>query len=116
MRAGSVKNLDLPPDHNLGFKGAANEKFVCNEKFGINCDLAEAQFGTWRGIIIKIRITLIVMPGFQRSLPSDQNHCSAESVIQAGTFLLSQCHPAFEALLLVNMLVEGWLVSVCFKQ
>ena len=49
---GSVINLDSPPDHNLGFKGAANEKCVCNEKFGINCDLAEAQFGTGRGIII----------------------------------------------------------------
>ena len=29
----------------FGFKGAANEKF------GINCDLAEAQFGTGRGIM-----------------------------------------------------------------
>ena len=51
--------------------------------------------------------SLLIRTTAPQSLSNNQVQC---------TFLLSQCHPAFEALLLVNMLVEGWLVSVCFKQ
>ena len=38
---------------NLASKGPPMKNLVCNEKFGINCASAEAQFGTGRGIRIK---------------------------------------------------------------
>ena len=39
---------------NLASKGPPMKNLVCNEKFGINCASAEAQFGTGRGINNKI--------------------------------------------------------------
>ena len=46
---GEMKNLAStgPP------KGPPMKNLVCNEKFGINCASAEAQFGTGRGIRIE---------------------------------------------------------------
>ena len=35
-------------------KGSPMKNLVCNEKFGINCASAEAQFGTGRGINLVI--------------------------------------------------------------
>ena len=46
---------------NLTSKGPPMKNLVCNEKFGINCASAEAQFGTGRGIsfqIIHLQITI----------------------------------------------------------
>ena len=59
---------------NLASKGPPMKNLVCNEKFGINCASAEAQFGTGRGIndkmayLFKDMILVCVLLRFKKLL------------------------------------------------